>query len=103
MSDTNQTKDGRFRFLVALLLSAQTKDFVTATAVNRLDAFLPGDPILSEEFNGTSMKLRGIHQLTVENVLRLKDPADLEKYIKPAGFYRKKAVYLHNIAIILQK
>ena len=41
LSDTNKTPDGRFRFLVGLLLSSQTRDPITAAAIYRLDEFLP--------------------------------------------------------------
>ena len=41
LSDTNLTPDGRFRTLVGLLLSAQTKDPITAGACCRLNNFLP--------------------------------------------------------------
>ncbi|KAH0572337.1 Endonuclease III [Spironucleus salmonicida] len=102
LSDTNETKDGRFRYLVALLLSSQTKDPITATAINRLDEFLGCKFDQKTVFDGNSMKLRETHRLTVPNVLA-EAPDALERLIYPVGFYKKKAVYLHKIAEILTK
>lgn len=65
-----QTKDP-FKVLVATILSARTKDEVTAEASERL------------------FKQAG----TVEDLAKL-DPGTLEKIIFPVGFYKNKARYL---------
>lgn len=72
----------RFQVLVALLLSSQTKDEITAAAVEKLQTNLP----------------KG---LCVEAVLEA-TPEKLEKLIYPVGFYRRKAASLKRIAEILQ-
>jgi endonuclease III len=69
----------RFQVLVALLLSSQTKDEVTAGAFERL-------------------RLRG---LAVPGALRDFEEAQLAELLKPVGFYRMKAGYLKKISLIV--
>eukprot|EP00703_Trepomonas_sp_PC1_P004031 JAP92575.1 Endonuclease III [Trepomonas sp. PC1] len=98
LSDTNKTPDGRLRFLVPLLLSAQTKDNITAMAIFRLDKFL------SEQFSDDELKSFEcesindikIHNLTFKNIKQA-EISTLEKLIYPVGFYKKKALYLKKL------
>jgi len=74
-----QTHDP-FKVLVATILSARTKDEVTATASRRLFARVGNVNELS--------------QLTVP---------DLEKIIYPVGFYRNKAKFLNELPTVLNE
>ncbi|KAF5098345.1 hypothetical protein D0Z00_002057 [Geotrichum galactomycetum] len=74
----------RFQLLVALMLSAQTKDEVTAAAVQKLRTELPG------------------RQLTVSSVLAA-DEAEIDKIIYSVGFHRRKANFLKRAAVILRE
>ncbi|XP_071359606.1 endonuclease III-like protein 1 [Trachinotus anak] len=70
----------RFQVLVSLMLSSQTKDQVTAAAMQKLRA----------------------HGCTVENILRTDDET-LGKLIYPVGFWRTKVKYLKLTTAMLQK
>jgi endonuclease III len=74
----------RFQLLVALMLSAQTKDEVTAAAVQKLRTELPG------------------RQLTVSSVLAAEE-AEIDKIIYSVGFHRRKANFLKRAAVILRE
>ncbi len=74
-----QSKDP-FKILVATILSARTKDEVTATVCKRLFTHLDN-----------SLDLQGF---TV---------AELEKLIYPVGFYRNKAKYLAGLPKVLEE
>lgn len=74
-----QTRDP-FKILVATILSARTKDEVTATASRKLFALA-----------GTVDELA---RLTVE---------ELEKLIYPVGFFRSKAKYLNQLPVALKE
>ncbi|CAL9700621.1 unnamed protein product [Knipowitschia caucasica] len=70
----------RFQVLVSLMLSSQTKDQVTAAAMERLRA----------------------HGCTVENILDTDDET-LGKLIYPVGFWRRKLKYLKLASALLLK
>ncbi|KAG7485178.1 endonuclease III 1 [Solea senegalensis] len=70
----------RFQVLVSLMLSSQTKDQVTASAMQRLRA----------------------HGCTVENILHTDDDT-LGKLIYPVGFWRSKVKYMKLTSAMLQK
>ncbi|XP_020786018.1 endonuclease III-like protein 1 isoform X2 [Boleophthalmus pectinirostris] len=70
----------RFQVLVSLMLSSQTKDQVTAGAMERLRA----------------------HGCTVENILSTEDET-LGKLIYPVGFWKTKVKYLKLTCAMLQK
>ncbi|XP_031608881.1 endonuclease III-like protein 1 [Oreochromis aureus] len=70
----------RFQVLVSLMLSSQTKDQVTAAAMQKLRA----------------------HGCTVENILAT-DDEKLGKLIYPVGFWRNKVKYLKLTSAMLQK
>lgn len=74
-----QTRDP-FKVLVATILSARTKDEVTAAASRRLFA----------------------RASTVVEMARL-TASDLEKIIYPVGFFRNKAKFLSELSAVLQK
>ncbi|OQS06523.1 endonuclease III 1 [Thraustotheca clavata] len=69
----------RFHVLVASMLSSQTKDPVTAAAMERLKE----------------------HGLTVENILAT-EKAKLAQILRPVGFFNNKATYLHKTCTILR-
>ncbi|KAL3116333.1 hypothetical protein niasHT_002416 [Heterodera trifolii] len=73
-------KTYRFQILVALMLSSQTKDQVTAEAMERL-------------------KKEGC---TVDNFIGIADKR-LEQLLNPVGFYRRKTQYLKKVASILKE
>ncbi|XP_023277826.1 endonuclease III-like protein 1 [Seriola lalandi dorsalis] len=70
----------RFQVLVSLMLSSQTKDQVTAAAMQKLRA----------------------HGCTVENILNTDDET-LGKLVYPVGFWRTKVKYLKLTSAMLQK
>ncbi|KAM3864585.1 endonuclease III-like protein 1 [Diretmus argenteus] len=70
----------RFQVLVSLMLSSQTKDQVTAAAMQKLRA----------------------HGCTVENILSTDDET-LGKLIYPVGFWRTKVKYLKQTSAMLQQ
>ena len=73
----------RFQTLVSLLLSSQTKDTVTATAVRKMQTLLPGG-------------------LTIPSILAT-DPQRLDSLITPVGFHNRKTQYLLQTAKICQE
>ncbi|KAL2912053.1 alpha,alpha-trehalase nth1 [Polyrhizophydium stewartii] len=72
----------RYQTLVALQLSSQTKDPVTAAAVASLRSHKPGG-------------------LTIDSVLAMTD-AELDAHICKVGFHNRKTVYLKQTAQILK-
>ena len=72
-----QTKDP-FKVLVATILSARTKDEVTAVAARRL-----------------FQRAQTVGELSELSV------TELEKLIYPVGFFRNKAKYLHDLPAVL--
>ncbi|KAG1174983.1 hypothetical protein G6F70_004412 [Rhizopus microsporus] len=79
---TASPKVQRFQTLIALMLSAQTKDTVTSAAMVKLQKELP---------NG----------LNLESILNI-DVESLDKMIKSVGFHSKKAKYIKKTAEILR-
>ncbi|XP_035573299.1 endonuclease III-like protein 1 isoform X6 [Canis lupus baileyi] len=70
----------RYQVLLSLMLSSQTKDQVTAGAMQRLRA----------------------HGLTVDSILQT-DDATLGSLIYPVGFWRSKVKYIKQTSAILQQ
>ena len=100
------TPDGRFRFLVGVLLSSQTPDGRTALAVCRLDRFLPAielseelltDIGVMEHFDVSAVNNPDLHKLTIANV-RASSVAVLAELIRFVSFYNVKAANLKKIA-----
>lgn len=73
----------RFQLLIALMLSSQTKDEVTAFAMSNLRANLPGN------------------ELTVQSILDT-DETTLDSLIFKVGFHRRKASYIKRACEILR-
>lgn len=71
----------RFQTLVALMLSSQTRDAITADAMNRLKA---------GNYSG----------LTPESIVKWSEE-ELAECLKPVGFYRQKAKHLKQTAAML--
>eukprot|EP01100_Stratorugosa_tubuloviscum_P005889 TRINITY_DN2585_c1_g4_i2.p1 TRINITY_DN2585_c1_g4~~TRINITY_DN2585_c1_g4_i2.p1 ORF type:complete len:351 (+),score=150.39 TRINITY_DN2585_c1_g4_i2:2-1054(+) len=72
----------KFQILVSLMLSSQTKDPVTAAAVQRLQQYSNG--------------------LTIDSLLDLPENK-IAELIKPVSFYKRKATYLKNTAKIIKE
>jgi endonuclease-3 len=75
-------KDKRFHTLVALMLSSQTKDTVTAEAMARLMREMPADPQGERKEPG----------LNLENMLAV-EPEMLNEMIGKVGFHNNKTKY----------
>ncbi|KAB8338845.1 hypothetical protein FH972_021789 [Carpinus fangiana] len=83
LADTTRTpRDQRFQTLVALMLSSQTKDTVTAVAMQNLQRRLPGG-------------------FSLESVLAV-EPATLNGMIDKVGFHNNKTKYIKATAEILR-
>lgn len=79
--DKRSPRDRRFQTLVALMLSSQTKDTVTAAAIKNLQENVPGG-------------------LTLEAVLDI-DPPTLNDLIGKVGFHNNKTRFIKAAALIL--
>jgi endonuclease-3 len=85
--------DRRFQTLTALMLSSQTKDTVTASAMQRLhNELVPSTTSASS--NHTSC-------LTLENILKV-SPTHLNELIGAVGFHNNKTKYIKAAALILR-
>ncbi|KAL5636213.1 hypothetical protein ACGC1H_004882 [Rhizoctonia solani] len=82
MTGVGPLKDQRFGTLVSLMLSSQTKDEVTAAAVENLRRVLPGG-------------------LTVDSILAA-EPSVISGAIGKVGFWRRKTEYIQASAKILR-
>lgn len=87
-------KQKRYHTLTALMLSSQTKDTVTAAAMQRLHTEL----IEQKPDNDGKIAQSG---LTVENVLR-SDPKHLDSLIGKVGFHNNKTKFIKAAAHILR-
>ena len=70
----------RYQTLISLMLSSQTKDEITSSAMKNLINY----------------------GLTIENILKLKKE-ELEKLIYPVGFYKRKSEYILKTSLILKE
>lgn len=87
-------KQQRYHTLVALMLSSQTKDTVTAAAMYRLHTELaPQEPLDGQGEQKCS-------SLTVQNILD-SDPKHLDSLIGKVGFHNNKTKYLKATAQVL--
>jgi len=80
--DSRSPRDRRLQTLVALMLSSQTKDTVTAAAMKILQAKLPGGFCLES-------------LLTAE-------PEELNRLIEKVGFHNNKTKFIKAMAVILR-
>ena len=91
---TSPPRDKRYHTLTALMLSSQTKDTVTAAAMQRLHTELvPQEPSVDGKIPASS--------LTVENMLSC-DPKHLDNLIGKVGFHNNKTRYIKAAAVMLR-
>ncbi|KAA8647742.1 hypothetical protein EYZ11_000192 [Aspergillus tanneri] len=100
-------RDKRYQTLVALMLSSQTKDTVTAVAMQRLhtelgEAPLIGSVMIKEEAEDskTEQPVRD-STLNLENILAVA-PERLNQLIGTVGFHNNKTKYIKAAAVILR-
>lgn len=110
---SSSARDRRFHTLIALMLSSQTKDTVTAVAMQRLHTELgstgQGSFIKAEEGEDAPKKppiwdhtkQQGPSTLTLENVLVV-SPVRLNEVIRTVGFHNNKTKYIKATAEILR-
>ncbi|KAF0990203.1 hypothetical protein HZS_4551 [Henneguya salminicola] len=72
-------KTQRFQTLISLILSSQTKDEFTYSAMGRLKQY----------------------GLNIESVINM-EKETIQKLIYPVGFYKKKSIFIKNVAQILK-
>lgn len=102
-------KDQRFQTLVALMLSSQTKDTVTAVAMQRLHTELGESesilvPKIKKEEDEDNVFLEGKRKdstLILENILAV-SPERLNELIRTVGFHNNKTKYIKQTAILLR-
>jgi endonuclease III len=83
----------RYHTLTALMLSSQTKDTVTAAAMQRLHTELvPQKPDANSQFQSST--------LTIQNILDC-DPKHLDSLIGKVGFHNNKTKFIKAVASIL--
>lgn len=107
-------KDRRFQTLIALMLSSQTKDTVTAVAMQRLHTELgEQDPNIKTEVkleDEVKLKLEDgdakpepteDSTLNLDNILAV-SPTRLNELIEKIGFHNNKTKYIKSAALILR-
>jgi endonuclease-3 len=102
-------KDQRFQTLVALMLSSQTKDTVTAVAMQRLHTELGEDesilaPKIKKEEDEDNVFLEDKKKdstLNLGNILTV-SPERLNELIRTVGFHNNKTKYIKQTAILLR-
>lgn len=102
-------KDQRFQTLVALMLSSQTKDTVTAVAMQRLHTELgEGESISApkikkeEDEDGVYLEdKKKDSTLNLVNILAV-SPERLNELIRTVGFHNNKTKYIKQTAILLR-
>ncbi|KAI1613158.1 endonuclease III [Exophiala viscosa] len=91
---TAPPREKRYHTLTALMLSSQTKDTVTAAAMQRLHAELV--PQVPDEDGKIQQST-----LTVENMIAC-DPKHLDSLIGKVGFHNNKTKFIKLVATILR-
>lgn len=101
-------RDKRFQTLIALMLSSQTKDTVTAVAMERLHTELgennaPAErPIVKvEDEDESKSKAFKDSTLNLENILAV-SPERLNELIRAVGFHNNKTKYIKATATTLR-
>lgn len=110
-------RDKRLHTLIALMLSSQTKDTVTAAAMQRLHTELGpdqdgaakeeehDDDVKKEVSEGVPIwdhtKQHHPSTLTLENILAVSPPR-LNELINPVGFHNNKTKYIKAAALMLR-
>ena len=82
------------------MLSSQTKDTVTAVAMQRLHTELGDEPVVIKEEDEEESKSKA-STLTLENILAV-SPERLNELIRTVGFHNNKTKYIKATASILQ-
>lgn len=99
-------RDRRFQTLIALMLSSQTKDTVTAVAMQRLHTELgdeqstPGDVKIKTEAESSAQDAKD-STLNLANILAV-SPTKLNEIIHTVGFHNNKTKYIKSTALILR-
>ncbi|KGO71196.1 Helix-turn-helix, base-excision DNA repair, C-terminal [Penicillium italicum] len=96
--------DRRFQTLIALMLSSQTKDTVTAVAMQRLHTELGDGTALAQDIK---IKQEDEDSKPVDSTLNLTnilavDPTRLNELIRTVGFHNNKTKYIKATALILR-
>ncbi|KAJ9486065.1 hypothetical protein VN97_g7268 [Penicillium thymicola] len=96
--------DRRFQTLIALMLSSQTKDTVTAVAMQRLHTELGDGTVLAEDIK---IKQEDEDSKPVDSTLNLTnilavDPTRLNELIHTVGFHNNKTKYIKATVLILR-
>lgn len=96
-------RDKRFQTLIALMLSSQTKDTVTAVAMQRLHTELlaPAEPVVKKEEEEEEEDKSKDSTLNLENILAV-PPERLNQLIGTVGFHNNKTKYIKAAALILR-
>lgn len=102
-------RDRRFQTLIALMLSSQTKDTVTAVAMQRLHTELGEQkpapvafPVIKTEYDeGKDQVAAKDSTLNLENILAV-SPERLNELIRTVGFHNNKTKYIKAAAVILR-
>ncbi|KAL4782180.1 endonuclease III [Aspergillus varians] len=99
-------RDRRFQTLIALMLSSQTKDTVTAVVMQRLHTELgEGDaPAIKQEVDedgGSTSQPGKDSTLNLENILAV-SPEQLNSLIGAVGFHNNKTKYIKRTAEIIR-
>ncbi|KAL4806237.1 DNA glycosylase [Aspergillus unguis] len=96
-------RDKRFQTLIALMLSSQTKDTVTAVAMQRLHTELGEEDafIKKEEEHDDKTATSRDSTLNLENILAV-SPERLNSIIGAVGFHNNKTKYIKKTAEILR-
>ncbi|KAJ5464193.1 Endonuclease IIIconserved site-2 [Penicillium sp. IBT 31633x] len=101
-------EDRRFQTLIALMLSSQTKDTVTAVAMQRLHTELGDgnvkshpDPKIKQEEDESQSTDSKDSTLNLTNILAV-EPTRLNELIRTVGFHNNKTKYIKATALILR-
>ena len=95
-------RDRRFQTLIALMLSSQTKDTVTAEAMQRLHTLLGEHTGSGQiELDASAAASPVDSTLNLENIL-IVSPQRLNELIRTVGFHNNKTKYIKESAIILR-
>ncbi|PWY91326.1 hypothetical protein BO94DRAFT_513269 [Aspergillus sclerotioniger CBS 115572] len=99
-------RDRRFQTLIALMLSSQTKDTVTAVAMQRLHTELGDQAVIIVKKEPDEYKWKPTEQvkdstLNLENILAVA-PERLNELIRTVGFHNNKTKYIKAAALIIR-
>ncbi|KAI9037811.1 endonuclease III domain-containing protein [Aspergillus affinis] len=100
-------RDKRFQTLIALMLSSQTKDTVTAVAMQRLHTELGEAPEVVKQEDPVIKQEEDIEKPTKDSTLNLENilavaPERLNQLIGTVGFHNNKTKYIKAAALILR-